>query len=103
MHDGVLWVGIGPKVNSGGAGGLAPDGDGGGVTAEGGDVGTQPLDGEALVEEARVGWEGGGAGEAEDVGAVVDGYDEDILGGGEILAVVEGGAGAAKVEFWEGW
>jgi hypothetical protein len=56
---------------------LPAEDDVGGVAAEGGEVGAQPLEGEALVAEAEVGdilvgggGGGGGGGEAEDVEAV---------------------------------
>lgn len=83
------------------AGGLAKDGDALRVAAEGRDVVLDPLQGEALVEVASVLGALGdlrGVGEAEDVGAVVDGDDDNVLGDGEGAAVVDGQAGGAELE-----
>lgn len=74
----------------------------GAIAAERGDVVADPFDGETLVEEADVLGQAGCAREAEDIDAVVDGDDENILSVGEILAVVEWSVCSAKVEFWEG-
>lgn len=69
---------------------MAEDGDAVWVTAEGLDVVLHPFDGHALVAQTKVLWVVGRAGVAEDVDAEVDGYDDDVLGVGEVLAVVEG-------------
>lgn len=68
-----------------GAGGLAVEGDAVGVASEGFDVVVDPLNGGVLVAETGVGvrWgEGGGAGVAKEVQAVVEGY-KDGAGVGE--------------------
>ena len=94
-HKRVFSVRKRPIVDGDAPGGLPRDDDFVRVAAEGADVGVEPLDGEALVAEAEVLGRGGGAGEAEDVEAEVEGRDDDVLGVGEVLAVVEGGVGGA--------
>ena len=99
VNDGILWVGIGPIIHGDAARRLAKDGDLGAVAAEGGDVVAHPFDCKPLVEETDVLGQVWRAGEAEDIDPVVEGYNDDILGGGEVLSIVEGRVGAAKVEF----
>ena len=94
-HQRVLPVSKRPVIDCDAPGGLPRDDDFVGVAAEGPDVGVEPLDGEALVAEAEVLGRGGGAGEAEDVEAEVEGGDYYVLGVGEVVAVVEGGVGGA--------
>ena len=94
-HKRVLLVSESPVIDRDAAGGLPRDDDFVGVAAEGADVGVEPLDGEALVAEAEVLGCVRGAGEAEDVEAEVEGRDDDVLGVGEVVAVVEGGVGGA--------
>lgn len=94
-HERVFSVGERPVVDGDAAGGLPRDDDFVRVAAEGPDVGVEPLDGEALVAEAEVLGRVGGAGKAEDVEAEVEGGDYDVLGVGEVVAVVEGGVGGA--------
>ena len=55
-----------------------------------------PFYGQALVLHAQVLRLAGGAGVAEDVEAEVHGDDNDVLGFGEVLAVVEGCVCAAN-------
>lgn len=43
-------------------------------------------------------WEVGWVREVKDVEVVVDCYDDDILGGGEVVVVVEGGVGVVDCE-----
>jgi hypothetical protein len=72
--------------------GFAEDGDFGRITAEGVDVALHPVESKALVEEAQVGFVDGelrGAREAVEVGAVIDGDDDDILVGSKGGAVVD--------------
>lgn len=94
-HERVFSVRERPVFDGDAAGGLARDDDFARVAPEGADVGVEPLDGEALVAEAEVLRRGGGAGEAEDVEAEVEGDDNYVLGVGEVVAVVEGGVGGA--------
>lgn len=98
MGDGIGLVGVGPVVDAYAAGGLAREGDLGGIPAEEGDVVSHPLDGGPLVAEAEVLRLVRGAGEAEDVEAVVYCYDDDIICLGEVHAFVERSVGVADGE-----
>jgi hypothetical protein len=62
------------------------------------DVISYPLDGETLVQKSWVHGMVRNPWEAEDVDAVVEGHDDNVLGVGEKLAVVERGVGVAYVE-----
>jgi hypothetical protein len=61
------------------AGGLAGDGDAGGVAAERGDVVLDPLQREELVEQAPVGWGAGQVGETFHAQPVVDRHADDAV------------------------
>jgi hypothetical protein len=86
VDDRVRGEGVRVVVGGGAAGGLAEEGDAGGVSAEGGNVVADPFEGEALVEEAEVTLGGGVAWEAEDGDAVT-------FGGGVLVVVWVNGSG----------
>lgn len=88
-----------------GAGGLAEEGDVGGVAAELFDVGADPGESGGLVEQAVVsggvvgalGGEGGVGEEAEDAETVVHGDDDDVAVSEELAVLTAlGGASVAK-------
>ena len=61
-----------------------------GRAAEVADVIADPFDGEALIKETDVLRVIGRSGETENVDAEIEGNDDDVLGGSEMLAAVEG-------------
>lgn len=101
-NDRVLFVCICPVVHGNSTGRLSRDDYFLRAASKGGDVVADPFDCEALVAEAGVlytlrSWSAR-AREAEDIGAVVYGDDDDVFGGGEVAAVPEGGVCIAAGE-----
>jgi hypothetical protein len=85
---------------------LAEDEDAGGISAKGGDIIADPLEGEDEIELADVAgvaeeiaeWSRGELGEvevAEEVEAVVEGDDYGVAAAGETEAIVDGAVGGA--------
>jgi hypothetical protein len=98
IHNRITRVRVGPPVNRNAAGGLPENGDLLRIATEAGDIVANPLDGETLIAEAEVLGNTRGTREAEDIEAVVEGDDNDILGVSEILALVECAVGIADGE-----
>lgn len=102
IDNGVLLVGVRPVVHGDTTRRLARNGNLARVAAKAPDVVANPLDSSSLVAESQIGSLTRGTGEAEDVDSVVDGNNDNVLGVGKVLAVVERTVGVSNGESYIG-